>query len=50
MIDDLPALLERDALFVRELLDRVGLARCAGFVAFDVVTREEDAVAGDNVL
>jgi hypothetical protein len=45
VIADLPALLKRDALFVRELLDGVGLAHCAGFVAFDAVAGEEDSVA-----
>jgi hypothetical protein len=49
VIANLPALLERDALFVRELLDRVGLARRAGFVAFDVVAGEEDSVAWDDL-
>ena len=41
-------LLEAYAFFERKLLDSVRLACSARFVAFDVVTREEDAVAGND--
>ena len=40
---------EGNALVVGNLFDSIGLSSCAGFVTLDVVTRNEDAVAGDDL-
>ena len=40
---------ERDAIRVRELADSVGLASSTGLVALNVVARQENTVARDNL-
>ena len=45
-----PCLLpEVNALVVADLLDGIGLSCCAGLVAPDIVARDEDTVAGDDL-